>query len=166
MRFSDLRKNMENGDEASNYYGPVQDFNFSGTYDLTEDKKLDLTLGYYNEDTKADYADALTMGKLNKDKKEWYDYKRYDVSLGYSSKTDSGDYMLRTFYSRLNKANDMFYSIVNMMSSTVNPKYDWDKATYILWGVEGKSSQQIGDHLRWYDMACRCGIYLLRIIIE
>lgn len=146
MRFSDMRKNMEDGDEGSNYYGPVQDFNFSGTYDLTKDKKLDLTLGYYNEDTKADYADALTMGKLNKDKKEWYDYKRYDVSLGYSGKTDSGDYMLRTFYSRLDKANDMFYSSVNMMSSAVTPKYDWDKATYILWGVEGKNSQQIGEH--------------------
>ena len=26
MRFSDVRKNMQAGDEGSNYYGPIQDF--------------------------------------------------------------------------------------------------------------------------------------------
>lgn len=185
MRFSDLRKNMEDGDEGSNYYGPVQDFNFSGTYDLTKDKKLDLTLGYYNEHTKADYADSFldtieVSGKqipinkwVNRDKAEWYDYKRYDISLGYSGKTDSGDYMLRTYYSRLDKENNLYNNRESLESITMPvfengkpviqngrpvfttmeasmgamyPKYDWDKSTYTLWGVEGRNSQQIDDH--------------------
>lgn len=60
MRFSDVRKNMQAGDEGSNYYGPIQDFNFAGTWDLGNDKEIDLTLGYYNEHTKADYADKYT----------------------------------------------------------------------------------------------------------
>lgn len=182
MRFSDIRKNMEDGDEGSNYYGPVQDFNFSSTYDLTEDKKLDLTLGYYNEDTKADYADATTSSGAyitSKDKKEWYDFRRYDISLGYSGKTDNGDYLLRTFYSRLDKDNKLYnyrnrfpiiampkfdettgrpiinpttgrpemeYTDMENMLGGMYPKYDWDTATYTLWGIEGKNSQQIGDH--------------------
>ena len=106
MRFSDVRKNMQAGDEGSNYYGPIQDFNFAGTWDLGNDKEIDLTLGYYNEHTKADYADKYTstgVFQTSKDKKEWYDYRRYDYSLGYSGKTDNSDYMIRTFYSRLDK---------------------------------------------------------------
>ena len=70
------------------------------------DKEIDLTLGYYNEHTKADYADKYTstgVFQTSKDKKEWYDYRRYDYSLGYSGKTDNSDYMIRTFYSRLIK---------------------------------------------------------------
>lgn len=44
---------MQAGDEGSNYYGPIQDFNFNGTWDLGDSKQLDLSLGYYNEHTKA-----------------------------------------------------------------------------------------------------------------
>lgn len=40
MRFSDVRKNMQAGDEGSNYYGPIQDFNFAGTWDLGNDKEI------------------------------------------------------------------------------------------------------------------------------
>lgn len=153
MRFSDVRKNMQSGDEGSNYYGPIQDFKFSGTWDLGNDKEIDLTLGYYNEHTKADYADKYTSGmQTSKDKKEWYDYRRYDYSLGYSGKTDNSDYMIRTFYSRLDKENNLYNYRSNFPGSMENilgsmyPKYDWDKSTYTLWGIEGKNTIQLNDN--------------------
>ena len=155
MRFSDVRKNMQAGDEGSNYYGPIQDFNFAGTWDLGNDKEIDLTLGYYNEHTKADYADKYTstgVFQTSKDKKEWYDYRRYDYSLGYSGKTDNSDYMIRTFYSRLDKENNLYNYRSNFPGSMENilgsmyPKYDWDKSTYTLWGIEGKNTVQLSDN--------------------
>lgn len=155
MRFSDVRKNMQAGDEGSNYYGPIQDFNFAGTWDLGNDKEIDLTLGYYNEHTKADYADKYTstgVFQTSKDKKEWYDYRRYDYSLGYSGKTDNSDYMIRTFYSRLDKENNLYNYRDNFPEQMENilgsmyPKYDWDKSTYTLWGIEGKNTIQLNDN--------------------
>lgn len=155
MRFSDVRKNMQSGDEGSNYYGPIQDFNFAGTWDLGNDKEIDLTLGYYNEHTKADYADKYTstgVFQTSKDKKEWYDYRRYDYSLGYSGKTDNSDYMIRTFYSRLDKENNLYNYCNNFPGPMENilgsmyPKYDWDKSTYTLWGIEGKNTVQLSDN--------------------
>lgn len=155
MRFSDIRKNMQAGDEGSNYYGPIQDFNFAGTWDLGNDKEIDLTLGYYNEHTKADYADKYTstgVFQTSKDKKEWYDYRRYDYSLGYSGKTDNSDYMIRTFYSRLDKENNLYNYRDNFPGPMENilgsmyPKYDWDKSTYTLWGIEGKNTIQLNDN--------------------
>lgn len=155
MRFSDVRKNMQAGDEGSNYYGPIQDFNFAGTWDLGNDKEIDLTLGYYNEHTKADYADKYTstgVFQTSKDKKEWYDYRRYDYSLGYSGKTDNSDYMIRTFYSRLDKENNLYNYRDNFPGPMENilgsmyPKYDWDKSTYTLWGIEGKNTVQLSDN--------------------
>lgn len=155
MRFSDVRKNMQAGDEGSNYYGPIQDFNFAGTWDLGKDKEIDLTLGYYNEHTKADYTDKYTSTgvlQTSKDKKEWYDYRRYDYSLGYSGKTDNSDYMIRTFYSRLDKENNLYNYRNNFPGPMENilgsmyPKYDWDKSTYTLWGIEGKNTVQLNDN--------------------
>lgn len=155
MRFSDVRKNMQAGDEGSNYYGPIQDFNFAGTWDLGNDKEIDLTLGYYNEHTKADYADKYTstgVFQTSKDKKEWYDYRRYDYSLGYSGKTHNSDYMIRTFYSRLDKENNLYNYRDNFPEQMENilgsmyPKYDWDKSTYTLWGIEGKNTVQLSDN--------------------
>lgn len=155
MRFSDVRKNMQAGDEGSNYYGPIQDFNFAGTWNLGNDKEIDLTLGYYNEHTKADYADKYTSTgvlQTSKDKKEWYDYRRYDYSLGYSGKTDNSDYMIRTFYSRLDKENNLYNYRDNFPEQMENilgsmyPKYDWDKSTYTLWGIEGKNTVQLSDN--------------------
>ena len=155
MRFSDVRKNMKAGDEGSNYYGPIQDFNFAGTWDLGNDKEIDLTLGYYNEHTKADYADKYTstgVFQTSKDKKEWYDYRRYDYSLGYSGKTDNSDYMIRTFYSRLDNENNLYNYRDNFPGPMENilgsmyPKYDWDKSTYTLWGIEGKNTVQLSDN--------------------
>lgn len=155
MRFSDVRKNMQAGDEGSNYYGPIQDFNFAGTWDLGNDKEIDLTLGYYNEHTKADYADKYTstgVFQTSKDKKEWYDYRRYDYSLGYSGKTHNSDYMIRTFYSRLDKENNLynyrnnFPGLMENILGSMYPKYDWDKSTYTLWGIEGKNTVQLSDN--------------------
>lgn len=154
MRFTDTRKNMQDGAEGSNYYGPKQNFNFNGTWDLGNDKQIDLTIGYYNEHTKADYADKYTSTgtfQTSKDKKEWYDYRRYDYSLGYSGDTNKGNYMIRTFYSRLDKENnlynyrDSFPGPMESILGSMYPKYDWDKSTYIMYGIEGRNTMQIND---------------------
>ncbi len=210
-RFTKNRKRVtEEGN--SNYYGPIQDFNFNSTYDLGNNKQLSLDMGYYNEHTKANYADAdLTnfssvgalMGsqKYNvvRDKVEWYDYKRYDISLGYSGKTDNGDYFLRAYYSKLEKDNKQYNNrpdlpetlnskadvlktyttlymmtgstpqeaaqkaqavvsqlpLVDLKSDIVAPKYDWDTMKYDLWGVEGKNTKQIGNHILTYGAEYR-----------
>lgn len=117
MRFTKNRKIQ--GTDGTNYYGPVQDFNFSGTYDVGKDNHVNLDLGYYNEHTKANYADGTFTNLAaqfsggsdyitNKNKVEWYDYKRYDASLSYDGKTHNGDYLIRAFYSRLEKNNHLF----------------------------------------------------------
>ena len=154
-RFSKIRKNVGEGSSNSNFYGPVQDFNFAGNWDLGNNKNLDLTLGYYNEHTKADYENTKTSSGMfwtNKDKKEWYDFRRFDYSLGYSGTTDNSNYMIRTYYSRLNKENNLYNNRPGFPGPMENilgklyPKYDWDKSTYILWGIEGRDSIQINDN--------------------
>ena len=151
-RFSKIRKNVSDSNSASNFYGPVQDFNFNGTYDLGNNKQIDLSLGYYNEHTKANYEDTKTTSGTywtNKDKTEYYDYRRFDYSLGYSGQTDSSNYMFRTYYSRLDKDSNLYNNRPNtpmeFMFGKLYPKYDWDKSTYTLWGVEGKDTVQIND---------------------
>lgn len=137
MRFTDVREN--NVDGNSGIYGPKQDFNFKGTWDLGNTKELELAAGYYNEHSRAKYADSgvkdgdtvvdtsrmvslpsgmqmPTMGTFDGDqmtnvnKREWYDYKRYDYSLTYSGEKQYGDYMLRAYYSKLKKENRLFNS--------------------------------------------------------
>lgn len=153
-RFSKMKKIMEEGSAGSNFYGPVQDFNFSATYDLDANRKLDMTIGYYNEHTKANYVDSKTKTGVfytNKDKKEWYDYRRLDYSLAYSGTSDNSNYLIRTYYSRLDKENNLYNNRASFPGpmenflSKIYPKYDWDKSTYTLWGLEGKNTIQLND---------------------
>ncbi|MDO4920475.1 MAG: TonB-dependent receptor [Phascolarctobacterium sp.] len=165
MRFNNVRE-YNNGSGGSNLYGPRQEFNFKGAYEVGKDKEITLDLGYYNEHSKAKYADAsytyrgITLD-TKKDNVEWYDYKRYDYSLGFNGRDEKNDYMLRAFYSRLEKENRQYnnretfptlfmgpvmgmVSLENMMGSAY-PKYDWDNSKYTIYGIEGRNSQKLDD---------------------
>ena len=60
--------------------------------------------------------------------------------------------MIRTFYSRLDKENNLYNYRNNFPGPMENilgsmyPKYDWDKSTYTLWGIEGKNTVQLSDN--------------------
>lgn len=157
MRFSKIRKQMYEDSEGSNFYGPQQEFNFDGNFDLGRNQNLNINLGYYHEQTAADYIDVYsdTVGMYTtKDKKEWYDYTRKDFSLAWTGKTPRNDWMIRTYYSHLDKDNNMYNyrsTLPGPMESILGgmyPKYDWDKSKYQLFGIEGKDTMSIGeDHL-------------------
>lgn len=156
MRFSKLRKNVMPDADGSNFYGPTQDINFDGNFDLGNNQNLNLNLGYYHEQTAADYKDAFLSGTMysNKDKKEWYDYTRKDFSLAWTGKTPKNDWMIRTYYSYLDKDNNLynnravFPGMMENILGTMYPRYDWDKSKYKLFGIEGKDTMAIGeDHL-------------------
>lgn len=97
----------------------------------------------------------------SKDKKEWYDYKRYDASIGFRGNTDRSDYLIRTYYSRLDKENNLYnnrnsFGMMEGMLGGMYPKYDWDNSTYTLWGIEGKNTVQTSDnHLITYGAEYR-----------
>ncbi len=154
MRFSKLRKQMFEDSDGSNYYGPTQDFHFDGNFDLGRNQNLNVNLGYYHEQTAADYVDESMMGFVtSRDKKEWYDFSRKDFSLAWTGKTPKNDWMIRTYYSYLDKDNNLYNNrpSLGMMEGMLGgmfPKYDWDKSKYKLFGIEGKDTMAIGeDHL-------------------
>ena len=160
MRFSKLRKQMFEDSDGSNYYGPTQDFHFDGNFDLGRNQNLNVNVGYYHEQTSADYIDESMMGFVtSKDKKEWYDFSRKDFSLAWTGKTPKNDWMIRTYYSYLDKDNNLYnhrpyYPNITIPEvGTIDfdklaPRYDWDKSKYKLFGVEGKDTMSIGeDHL-------------------
>lgn len=160
MRFSKLRKQMFEDSDGSNYYGPTQDFHFDGNFDLGRNQNLNVNLGYYHEQTAADYVDESMMGFVtSRDKKEWYDFSRKDFSLAWTGKTPKNDWMIRTYYSYLDKDNNLYNNRPYYPSITIPgmgtidfdkmaPRYDWDKSKYKLFGIEGKDTMAIGeDHL-------------------
>lgn len=176
-RFSKERKVNDEGSANSNMYGPRQEFNFDGTYDLGNNQNLNLNLGYYNEHSKANYEDAYGTKIIPrptekvlavKDKTGYYDYKQYNASLAWSGKTDTQDYMIRAFYSKLKKDNNiynyrddfkgmLFASVTGPVSADVLfPKYDFNNSVYVVKGIEGKNSVAIGDkHLLTYGAEFR-----------
>lgn len=57
MRFNNVRE-YDNSSGGSNMFGPRQEFNFKGAYEVGKNKEITLDIGYYNEHSKAKYADA------------------------------------------------------------------------------------------------------------
>lgn len=152
-RFTDNRERT-NSSGGTNLFGPVQNFNFNGAYEVGKDKEINFSAGYYNEHTRAKYADSWTssgMLQTKKDNKEWYDYRRYDYSLGYSGKDNVNDYMLRAFYSKLEKDNrqynnrNTFPGPMEGILGGMYPKYDWDSSEYSMYGIEGHNAAKLSD---------------------
>lgn len=171
-RFSEIRERT-NSSGGTNVNGPVQDFSFNGSYEVGENKAIDISAGYYKENSHASYADqtgnfmGLASYYKKKDNKEWYNYKRYDYSLGYSGKDDVNDYNVRAFYSKLTKENRQYNARETLptvtippmmrpmigadsmdleaMMGSLYPKFDWDTSKYVMYGVEGHDTAKLNN---------------------
>ena len=144
MNFGRERKrDTQAGSPSSSYvktylYGPTQNFNFNGRYEIDENSSLNLDLGYYNADLIGywgKYTQQFGNAILNT--------SRRDLSLSYDGKTDNSNYMIRTFYSKLNKSRFLPYT--GMLREGI------ENNQYSVWGIEGKDSVQLNDeHLLTY----------------
>lgn len=139
-KFSKYRKNLVGDGPQTYYYGPRQNFNFAGTYDLTDNKQLNFSIGYYNEHSDANLGTAYNaFGDGFQD--GYVKARRYDYSLGYTGKTDNSNYMLRTYYSKLKKErSDVTFNRTNYSFAHAVNKND-----FTLWGIEGRNSIQVAD---------------------
>lgn len=156
-KFSKYRKNLVGDGPQTYYYGPRQNFNFAGTYDLDENNHLNFNIGYYNEHSDVnlgtDYA-AFGPGFEN----GYVKAKKYDYSIGLEGNGDNSNYMFRTYYSKLKKERSDVSLSMSMSGGrpTVSFIPAVNENTFTLWGVEGKNSVQVSDkHLLTYGAEYR-----------
>lgn len=183
MRFSKVRENGWDASDSSdssatytgvntNMYGNKQYYNLDIGYDLGDTKELRFQTSYMKERLNAKYADVLThssMGSLEttKDKKERFENERKDVSLEYTGKTQRGDYQVRAYYSKLTKDSELFNNrpgfrvpIMEQILGGLYPKYDFDKAEYDQFVLEGRNTMQLNDeHLLTFGGEYRYDAY-------
>lgn len=150
MNFSKDRQWTEHevsGLPVKNLQGPKQSYNFSGTYELGENKNLNLDLGYYKDKLSGDWSHKeYNLGawsgivRLQDAKLET---ERRDASLSLTGKTKKDDYMVRTFYSKLDKFRFLPYTALAKEYGETNK--------YSIWGIEAKNSHKVnGDHTLTY----------------
>lgn len=150
MNFSKDRQWTEHevsGLPVKNLQGPKQSYNFSGTYELGENKNLNLDLGYYKDKLSGDWSHKeYSLGALGgivrlQDAK--LETERRDASLSLTGKTKKDDYMVRTFYSKLDKFRFLPYTALAKEYGETNK--------YSIWGIEAKNSHKVnGDHTLTY----------------
>lgn len=166
MRFSKVREQgfdaTEDTDSSTttgsntNMFGNKQYYNLDLGYDLGNTKELRFQTSYMKEALKAKYADVLTkssMGSLvtTKDKNERFDNERREYSLEYTGQTERGDYQMRAYYSKLKKDSELFnnrstfFGPMENILGGIYPKYDFDKAEYEQFVVEGRNTMQLND---------------------
>ena len=150
MNFSKDRQWTEHevsGLPVKNLEGPKQSYNFSGTYELGENKNLNLDLGYYKDKLTGDWShkeyNLGAWGGIVRLADAKLETERRDASLSLTGKTENDDYMIRTFYSKLNKFRFLPYTALAKEYGETN--------NYSIWGIEGKNSHKInGDHTLTY----------------
>ena len=132
-RYSDITKHTY-ATQNTNMFGDRKFYNISGTYDLTENEKLDIFYEYMQEDLQEDYADK---------KQEYWLNQRDSYGITYRGKKKVGDYELRMYFNKLEKDANT-YTAAGKLS-------DFDIAKYEAFVIDGKNTTQIGDnHLLTY----------------
>ena len=127
----------------TNMFGDRTFFSLAGTYDLTEEKKIDVFAEIMNEHLQENYSGG---------NKEYWDNQRQSYGVTYRGKKADGDYELRMYYNQLEK-DDKTYLSSGKLS-------DFDIAKYKTFVVDGKDSTQIGDnHLLTYGGEYRQNTY-------
>lgn len=150
MNFSKDRQWTEHevsGLPVKNLQGPKQSYNFSGTYELGENKNLNLDLGYYKDKLSGDWShkeyNLGAWGGIVRLQDAKLETERRDASLSLTGKTKKDDYMVRTFYSKLDKFRFLPYTALAKEYGETNK--------YSIWGIEAKNSHKInGDHTLTY----------------
>lgn len=145
-RFTDVRdRTYASGNTAM--YGPRQYLNVNGTYDITDNQKLDVFYERMSEHLNERYADSL----MSKGQKERFDNARDSYGATYRGKSENSDYEMRAYYNRLNKDAETRKQGVFT---------DFDRAKYETWVVDGKNSMQLGDrHLFTFGGEYRSSSY-------
>ena len=152
MNFSKDRQWTEHevsGLPVKNLHGPKQSYNFSGTYELGENKNLNLDLGYYKDKLSGDWShkeyNLGAWGGIVRLQDAKLETERRDASLSLTGKTKKDDYMVRTFYSKLDKFRFLPYTALAKEYGETNK--------YSIWGIEAKNSHKVnGDHTLTYGM--------------
>ena len=152
MNFSKDRQWTEHevsGLPVKNLQGPKQSYNFSGTYELGENKNLNLDLGYYKDKLSGDWShkeyNLGAWGGIVRLQDAKLETERRDASLSLMGKTKKDDYMVRTFYSKLDKFRFLPYTALAKEYGETNK--------YSIWGIEAKNSHKVnGDHTLTYGM--------------
>ena len=150
MNFSKDRQWTEHevsGLPVKNLQGPKQSYNFSGTYELGENKNLNLDLGYYKDRLSGDWShkeyNLGAWGGIVRLQDAKLETERRDASLSLTGKTKKDDYMVRTFYSKLDKFRFLPYTALAKEYGETNK--------YSIWGIEAKNSHKVnGDHTLTY----------------
>lgn len=150
MNFSKDRQWTEyevSGLPVKNLQGPKQSYNFSGTYELGENKTLNLDLGYYKDKLSGDWShkeyNLGAWGGIVRLQDAKLETERRDASLSLTGKTKKDDYMVRTFYSKLDKFRFLPYTALAKEYGETNK--------YSIWGIEAKNSHKVnGDHTLTY----------------
>lgn len=150
MNFSKDRQWTEHevsGLPVKNLQGPKQSYNFSGTYELGENKNLNLDLGYYKDKLSGDWShkeyNLGAWGGIVRLQDAKLETERRDASLSLTGKTKKDDYMVRTFYSKLDKFRFLPYTALVKEYGETNK--------YSIWGIEAKNSHKVnGDHTLTY----------------
>lgn len=132
---------------VKNLQGPKQSYNFSGTYELGENKNLNLDLGYYKDKLSGDWShkeyNLGAWGGIVRLQDAKLETERRDASLSLTGKTKKDDYMVRTFYSKLDKFRFLPYTALAKEYGETNK--------YSIWGIEAKNSHKVnGDHTLTY----------------
>ena len=150
MNFSKDRQWTEHevsGLPVKNLQGPKQSYNFSGTYELGENKNLNLDLGYYKDKLSGDWShkeyNLGAWGGIVRLQDAKLETERRAASLSLTGKTKKDDYMVRTFYSKLDKFRFLPYTALAKEYGETNK--------YSIWGIEAKNSHKVnGDHTLTY----------------
>lgn len=150
MNFSKDRQWTEHevsGLPVKNLQGPKQSYNFSGTYELGENKNLNLDLGYYKDKLSGDWShkeyNLGAWGGIVRLQDAKLETERCDASLSLTGKTKKDDYMVRTFYRKLDKFRFLPYTALAKEYGETNK--------YSIWGIEAKNSHKVnGDHTLTY----------------
>lgn len=138
VNLTDLKKRTRyNGNTA--LFGKRNFYNISGTYDLDENKKIDLFVEKMEETP--EYL-AISMGKKLNYK---YDTERNSYGVTYRGETEKKNYEIRTYYNELEKMERVY----NLTAG--NTPSSFDRMHYKTWVMDGKNTIQLDDnHLLTY----------------
>lgn len=157
-------------------HGPQQQFSLGVRYDFENinKNKLRFDFNYFNEEGKLSIADAsMDIGiwrtELNKNEREYVDRKEFSTGLTYTGETRKNTYEFKAYYSRLKKDsrtyNDRMISAnpfpafgpraklhqkietMRTVFSSVYPSYDYDNATYYIWGLDAADTLKADKHM-------------------
>lgn len=138
--FGKLRKRMIGAGDYSSLNGPTQNYNFKGTWDLSDDDSITFGASYYKADLTADWSKAFGSipSFVMPSKEAILNTQRYDYNIGYNGKSDSSNYSLDLYYSKLDKERFLPYQAFMREGK--------EKNKYSIWGIEAKNTVQADEN--------------------